>query len=81
MVFKKKKEKIKFTHDEEFQLFKLVMDKYLWLGTFGFMFGIYSLLNPAMDWGFGLLVTFIGAMILLMFTSFVSKNIEYKSKN
>jgi membrane protein YdbS with pleckstrin-like domain len=78
MVFKKRKNKISLTHDEEFQLFKLIVDKYLWLGTIGIMGGIFMLLNKSSDWGMGALILLISVLILLMFTSIIFRHFNFK---
>ena len=78
MPFKKRKQKISLTHDEEFQLFKLVIDKYLWLGTIGIIAGIYMLLNKNVDWGLGALILLVSITILLMFTSIMLRHFDFK---
>jgi len=74
---KKKSEKLRLTTDEEFQIFKLVIDKYLWIGTASLVYGVYLLLNPSVDAGYGLLVTLIGALILLMFTAVMFREFDF----
>ena len=71
-----KKEKLRLTRDEEFQILKLVLDKVLWLGTVGLGVGLYLLLRPEQDKMLGLLVTLIGAFILMVFTAIISKEIH-----
>lgn len=66
------------THDEEFQIFKLILDKYLWLGTIGIVSGIYLLLNKNYEWGLGALILLVGIAILLMFTSFMIRNFDFR---
>jgi uncharacterized membrane-anchored protein len=78
MIFKKPEKKIRLTPDEEFQLFKIVLDKYLWLGTIGLMVGIYCLFNKNIDVGFGLLLTLVGAIILLSFTAILTRHFDFK---
>lgn len=77
-MFKKRKNKLSLTHDEEFQLFKLIVDKYLWLGTIGIVGGIYLLLNKGADWGMGALVLLVSIAILLMFTSIMLRHFDFK---
>ena len=81
-MFKKKKanEKLRLTTDEEFQIFKLVIDKYLWIGTASLVYGVYLLLNPNVDAGYGLLVTLIGALILLMFTAVMFSEFDFNKR-
>lgn len=78
MPFKKRKTKISLTHDEEFQIFKLIIDKYLWLSTIGIIAGIYLLLSKNTDWGFGVMVLLVSITVLLMFTSVMLRHFEFK---
>ena len=77
-MFKKRKEKLSLTHDEEFDLFKLIIDKYLWLGTIGIIAGIYMLLDKSAEWGMGALILLVGITILLMFTSVMLRHFDFK---
>ena len=79
-MFKKKKDKMSLTHDEEFQLFKIIIDKYLWLGTIGIIAGIYMLLDKNAEWGMGALILLVGVTILLMFTSIILRHFDLKKK-
>jgi hypothetical protein len=78
MVFKKPEKKIRLTPDEEFQLFKIIIDKYLWLGTIGLVVGIFIMFNQNMNPWFGLMITLIGALILLSFTAIMSRHFDFK---
>jgi hypothetical protein len=78
LMFKKKKQKMSLTHDEEFQLFKIIIDKYLWLGTIGIIAGIYMLLDKNVEWGMGALILLVGVTILLMFTSIILRHFDFK---
>lgn len=78
MVFKKPENKIMLTPDEEFQLFKLVIDKYLWLGVIGVVAGVYCLFNKTSDVGLGLMLTLFGAMILMAFTAIMVRHFDFK---
>lgn len=77
MVIKVHKEKKHLSREEEFELFKLVYDKFLWIGTVGTVYGIYLLLNPGVNTLYGLLITLIGALFLLVLTAIIAKNINY----
>lgn len=74
-MFRKRQEKIRLSRDEEFQLLTMVFDKVLWIGTISAIYGVYSLLTNDNVW-FGLLFTFIGATILMMFTAIVVREIH-----
>jgi len=78
MIFKKPEKKIRLTPDEEFQLFKLIVDKYLWLGTIGIVAGIYCLFNKNVPAGFGLMLTLFGGLILLLFTAVMTRHFDFK---
>ncbi len=81
-MFRKKKqhEKIRLTSDEEFQIFKLVIDKYLWIGTIGLVYGVFLLLSPDVDPGYGLLITLVGALILMMFTAVMFREFDFNRR-
>ncbi|MGV8162713.1 MAG: hypothetical protein ACP5N2_05285 [Candidatus Nanoarchaeia archaeon] len=78
MIFKKPEKKIRLTPDEEFQLFKLVIDKYLWIGAIGLMAGIYCLFNKNLDPGLGVMLILVGGMILLIFTAVLTRHFDFK---
>jgi len=71
------KMKKRLTQSEEFEIMKLVLDKFLWLG-FGIMaFGFYVLMtNPtdAMLRGLGIMVA--GAIVLVLFMVLLIKEYE-----
>lgn len=78
MVFRKRKQKYHLTKAEEFQILKIVLDKYLWIGTIALMYGCFLLLNKQSDMELGIIITLIGATILLIFTAIVGKDLNYK---
>jgi uncharacterized membrane protein SirB2 len=80
MVFRKPERKMRLTQDEEFQLFKIIIDKYLWLGTIGLVVGIFVLFNSSISPWFGLTLTLIGGFILLAFTAIMSRHFDFKKK-
>ena len=68
------KKKKRLTHDEEFQILKLVLDKFLWLG-FGIMgLGLYSIFNEDFSGGITWIVS--GAIILILFMAVIVKEYE-----
>ena len=75
-MFRKQKNKLRLTRDEEFQILKLILDKFLWLGTIGMGVGLFMLLQPSQDNMLGLLITLIGALILMMFTAIIAREIH-----
>ncbi len=72
----RKRDKLLLTQDEEFQLLKLILDKFLWLGTAGIAIGLYMILSPerAIDIGWVILLT--GALVLFMFTGIVTREFQ-----
>ncbi|MBW3013909.1 hypothetical protein KY335_01555 [Candidatus Woesearchaeota archaeon] len=66
--------KKKLSKNEEFEIMKLVLDKFLWLG-FGIMaYGLYRLFQ--MDWTGGLLLVVVGAIVLILFLIIILKEYE-----
>jgi len=62
-----KKTKKHMTHDEEFQIMKLVLDKFLWLGVAIMAYGFYWMISFSSDIGYGLSVLAAGAILLIVF--------------
>lgn len=69
--------KKRLTQSEEFEIMKLVLDKFLWLG-FGIMaYGFYSLISgnvASMSYGISLLVA--GVVVLILFVGLLVKEYE-----
>ncbi|MBS3148432.1 hypothetical protein J4219_06090 [Candidatus Woesearchaeota archaeon] len=59
---------------EEFEIMKLVLDKFLWIGTFLMGFGIYSAL--AYDVVDGAWYVGTGALVMVLFAWFIVKEFE-----
>lgn len=78
MVFRKREQKYHLTKDEEFQILKIILDKYLWIGTIALLYGMFLLVNKETDVKLGIIITLIGATVLLIFTAIVGKDINYK---
>ena len=72
---KKTKMKKRLTQAEEFEIMKLVFDKFLWLGVGIMTFGFYSLVTKSyLQQGISFLVA--GAVILLLFMWLLVKEYE-----
>jgi len=66
--------KRRLSRTEEFDIMKLVLDKFLWLG-FGIMaFGLYQLFT--LDFSNGLLLIIAGAILLIVFMIIIVKEYE-----
>jgi hypothetical protein len=65
------------TRQEEFEIMKLVLDKFLWLGVIIMAYGFYRIvaLNESFWYGLSVLVT--GAVILLLFMWILMKEYNY----
>ncbi|MBN2423062.1 hypothetical protein JXB41_07600 [Candidatus Woesearchaeota archaeon] len=68
--------KKRLTQHEEFEIMKLVLDKFLWLG-FGIMaFGFYTLVTQQTDMIKSLSFLLGGAVILVIFMTLIIKEYE-----
>ena len=66
--------KRRLSEQQEFDIMKLVLDKFLWLG-FGIMaFGLYHVFNTSLQIGMMWIVS--GAILLLVFTWMIVKEYE-----
>lgn len=66
--------KKRLSQQEEFEIMKLVLDKFLWLG-FGIMaFGLYTLFVGAIPIGFVWII--VGAIVLILFMLLIVKEYE-----
>ncbi|MEK6969833.1 MAG: hypothetical protein AABW48_05385 [Nanoarchaeota archaeon] len=67
--------KKKMTEDQEFQIMKMVLDKFLWLGFIVMGWGMYESLSEASILA-GLWYMVAGAALLLIFMAFIIKEYE-----
>jgi hypothetical protein len=68
--------KRKLTQDQEFQIMKLVLDKFLWLGFIVMAWGMYiSIRDTAIQPG--LMYMIAGAVLLILFAVLITKEFEY----
>ncbi len=66
--------KKRLTQSEEFEILKLVLDKFLWLG-FGIMaFGLYKVYSTSLQSGIYFIIA--GALVLLLFMVIIVKEYE-----
>jgi len=71
-----KKAKKRMTAEQEFEVLKLVLDKYLWLGTGIMVFGLYKIIiDPSIAQGVSLIIT--GTVLLLLFLWLIVKEYEF----
>ena len=66
--------KRRLSEQQEFEIMKLVLDKFLWLG-FGIMaYGLYQMYTDTIQIGLSWIVA--GAVILLIFACIITKEYE-----
>ena len=63
--------KKRLTHDQEFQIMKIVFDKFLWIGTFMVLYSLYlgvvqNLIGEAVPWAIAGFVVWILFGVLLV---------------
>ena len=69
--------KKKLSRQEEFEIMKLVLDKFLWLGFIIMAFGLYVMVSGvplAMTRGLGFMIA--GAIVLILFMVLIVKEYE-----
>ena len=66
--------KKRLTQHEEFEIMKLVLDKFLWIGFAVMAFGLYTMYTAGFTQG--IIVTFVGAVILVIFMVLIIKEYE-----
>lgn len=66
--------KKRLTPSEEFEIMKLVLDKFLWLGILIMIFGLYRIFTGTSMSGFSLII--VGAIILIIFLMLIVKEYE-----
>ena len=71
-----RKVKRRMTSDQEFQIMKMVLDKFLWLGFIIMSFGLYLMIRaPELLYkGFTLIIA--GGIVLILFTILIVKEFE-----
>jgi len=62
------------TENEEFQIMKLVLDKFLWIGTFFLGFGLFQVVMGSLRTGLWLIAT--GGALMLVFAWVIIKQFE-----
>ena len=70
------KEKKKLTRQEEFEILKLVLDKFLWIGFAIMIFGLYRTLHDS-SIGLGLWIMAGGALILVLLMVMLVREYEF----
>ncbi len=68
--------KKKLSKSEEFEILKLVLDKYLWLGTGVMVFGLYRIIVDS-DFFQGFSWIIVGSVLLMLFMWLIVKEYEF----
>ncbi len=66
--------KRRLTEHEEFELMKIVLDKFLWLGIIFAGFGLYRLLTG--ETGQGVIFILVGFVLMILFAWIIKKEFE-----
>jgi hypothetical protein len=70
--------KRQLSHDQEFEIMKMVLDKFLWVGMGVMIYGIWRLVRYGMQ---GLLETIgfvvLGAVVLMLFMAVLVREFEF----
>ncbi len=66
--------KRRLSEQQEFEIMKMILDKFLWMGFVVMAFGLYQTFYANVYYGLTWLLT--GAIILLLFTWIITKEYE-----
>ena len=69
------------THEEEFDMMKMIMDKFLWLGMAIMAFGFYNMITLPGDLGYGLTLLLSGAAVLVIFMAILVREYNFLGRN
>ncbi|MCD6589913.1 hypothetical protein J7K74_01875, partial [Candidatus Woesearchaeota archaeon] len=65
------------TRQEEFELMKVILDKFLWTGIIIMLFGIYRIIFGLGALGYNIIVVVVGAVIMVLFNWLLVREFEY----
>jgi hypothetical protein len=68
------------TKQEEFEIMKLVLDKFLWLGVIIMAYGFYRIIRLSDDIWYGFAILLAGAILMLLFMWILVKEYDYVRK-
>jgi len=71
------KNKRHLTRQEEFDIMKLILDKFLWLGVGIIAYGFYRLINMTTDFALNMVIMLSGAIVLFIFIYVLMKEYNY----
>ncbi len=68
------KMKRRLTEQQEFDILKLVLDKFLWIGFIVMLYGLYKIVN--LDYLMGFITVIVGAVLLIVFVILLIREYE-----
>ncbi len=71
------KPKKRLTRQEEFELMKLILDKFLWVGIIIILFGLYRIISGIGSMGYNVIVIILGAALMVIFNYLLIREFEY----
>lgn len=75
------KKKRRLTQHEEFEIFKIVIDKFLWVGVFILLYGFYLMTAGAtVNTLRGITMLIAGAVIMIVFMVVMMREYEFIKK-
>lgn len=63
--------------EQEFDIMKLVLDKFLWIGVIIMGFGFYKIITLSQDFWYGFSVLIAGAVVMFLFTWLLVKEYHF----
>ena len=69
------------THEEEFDMMKMILDKFLWLGMAIMAFGFYNMITYSGDLGYGLTLLLSGAIVLVIFMAILVREYNFLGRS
>ncbi|MFC2134061.1 hypothetical protein ACFLTH_05535 [Bacteroidota bacterium] len=63
--------------DQEFEIMKLVLDKFLWIGVFIMAFGFYQLISMVDSFWYGFSILVAGAVVMFLFMWLIVKEYHF----
>lgn len=70
--------KKRLTRQEEFELMKTILDKFLWTGIIIMLIGIYRIISGIGGLGYNIAVVLVGAIVMLLFDWLIVREFEYR---
>lgn len=65
------------SRQEEFDIMKLVLDKFLWLGVFIIGLGFYKIVNSTTNFAYSFAILLAGVIVLIVFMIIVVREYEF----